>query len=103
MPNSSINSVAGVPNSLAGLGRDFFFNEFGRNYVGGISCEESGIFSKLCSSKNVSVAMCYATARQSYPEEPVCNPVAFFNNPAIPAAGESSQQALINHQSNSSF
>ena len=30
MPNSSINSVAGVPNSLAGLGKDFFLNEFGR-------------------------------------------------------------------------
>jgi hypothetical protein len=38
--------------------------------------------------------MCYATVRQSC-QESVCNPVAFFNNPAaIPAAGESSQQAM---------
>jgi hypothetical protein len=60
--------------------------------------------SKLCASKNSSIAATYATARQLLEAAVlVLSNVNLFNNPAANAAGGSSQQVPINQLSSSSW
>jgi hypothetical protein len=64
----------------------------------------SGGFSKLCASKNSSIAATYAAARQSLEAAVlVLSNVNLFSNPAASAAGGSSQQVPTNQLSSSSY
>jgi hypothetical protein len=63
-----------------------------------------GVHSKLCASKNSSIAATYAAARQSLEAAVlVLSNVNLFSNPAANAAGGSSQQVPTNQLSSSSY